>query len=99
MTLPAWAPTLIGLVAAACTTSAFVPQLLHVWRRKTARDVSLATFVVLSFGTAVWLIYGVLIGSVPVAVANAATLGLVLCTLALKRRYDRAPSAPPLIGE
>jgi MtN3 and saliva related transmembrane protein len=78
----------IGSVAAFCTTLSFLPQLIHVWRRKSAQDISLGMFLLFSFGVACWLIYGIGIGSAPITVANAITLALALAILTLKLRYD-----------
>ena len=78
----------IGLIAAFATTTAFVPQLARVWRLKSARDISLYTFLLFSFGLAMWLIYGVLIHSVPVILSNSVTLVLALAILVLKYRYQ-----------
>jgi len=79
----------IGTVAATCTTLSFFPQLLHVWQRKSAKDISLTMFLLFSFGVACWLAYGIGIGSAPIAVANVVTLALALAILTLKLRYDR----------
>jgi MtN3 and saliva related transmembrane protein len=78
----------IGSLAALCTTISFLPQLIRVWRRKSASDISLTMFLLFSFGLACWLIYGIGIGSVPVIAANVVTLALALAILALKLRYD-----------
>jgi len=86
--LPVWAWNAIGSVAAFCTTISFIPQLLRVWRRKSASDISLTMFLLFSFGVACWLLYGLGIGSGPIAVANTVTLSLALAILALKLRYD-----------
>ncbi|MGB7548409.1 MAG: SemiSWEET transporter [Terracidiphilus sp.] len=86
---PRWMLDWIGSTAAVCTTLSFVPQLIRVWRRKSARDISLTMFLLFSLGLACWLVYGVGIGSGPVIAANAATLALALAILALKIRYDR----------
>lgn len=83
----------IGTTAACCTTASFLPQLIHVWRRKSARDISLAMFLLFVFGTACWLTYGLGIGSVQVATANAITLALSFAILVLKLYYDRRPEA------
>jgi MtN3 and saliva related transmembrane protein len=80
---------LIGSVAACCTTISFVPQLIRVWKRKSARDISLIMFSVFSAGVFLWMVYGLLIHSVPVLLANAVTLALSLAILVLKLRYDR----------
>jgi MtN3 and saliva related transmembrane protein len=79
----------IGFVAALCTTVAFVPQLIRVLKLRSARDISLGTFLLFSIGVFLWLLYGIYIGSKPVIASNAATLGLSLSILYLKIRYKR----------
>lgn len=79
----------IGSGAAACTTISFVPQLIHVWRRKSARDISMAMFLIFNLGLALWLTYGIGIHSIPIIAANTATLTLALTILGLKVKYDR----------
>jgi MtN3 and saliva related transmembrane protein len=79
----------IGSCAAVCTTVSFLPQLIRVWRRRSADDISLTMFLLFSFGVLCWLIYGIGIGSAPITVANAVTLGLALAILALKLRYGQ----------
>lgn len=87
---PLWIVNLVGSIAAVCTTIAFVPQLARVYRRKTARDISLVMFSVFSVGELLWLIYGIFIHSFPVILANVVTLALCLAILSLKLHYDRA---------
>ncbi len=86
--LPSWILNAAGSIAAVCTTLSFLPQLLRVWRRKSASDISLTMFLLFSFGVACWLLYGLGIGSAPITAANAITLALALTILALKLRYD-----------
>lgn len=79
--------TITGLVAGTLTTVSFVPQLLRTWRLRRAHDMSgwwLASFM---GGVILWLIYGILLPSLPVIVANAATLALMLPILAMKMSY------------
>jgi MtN3 and saliva related transmembrane protein len=85
---PRWVFDWIGSTAAVCTTISFVPQLLRVWRRKSARDISLIMFLLFSFGVTCWLVYGIGIGSRPIVAANAITLALSVAILMLKLRYD-----------
>jgi len=86
MTATESAVNAIGLVAATCTTISFVPQLIRVWQLRSAREISLTMFLVFSLGVFLWLVYGICIHSVPVMVANAATLALSLAILGLKVR-------------
>ena len=87
--LSTWAINLIGSIAAVCTTVSFLPQLIRVYRLKSAHEISLIMFLVFSFGVFLWLLYGIFIGSFPVIMANGFTLVLSLAILALKIRYDR----------
>jgi MtN3 and saliva related transmembrane protein len=80
---------LIGFVAAFCTTTAFVPQLLRVVKLRSAREISLGTFLLFSVGVALWLLYGIYTNSKPVIASNVVTLALSVSILVLKLRYDR----------
>jgi MtN3 and saliva related transmembrane protein len=80
--------TLAGYLAACCTTISFVPQLIRVWKLKSAREISLIMFSVFSVGVFLWLVFGICIHSLPVILANAVTLLLSLAILVLKLRYD-----------
>jgi MtN3 and saliva related transmembrane protein len=83
----------IGFVAAFCTTTAFIPQLVRVLRLKSARDISLPTFLLFSLGVFLWLIYGIYSGSRPVIASNTVTLLLSLSILFLKIKYDRSSAS------
>jgi MtN3 and saliva related transmembrane protein len=87
--LPSWMVELIGSVAACCTTISFIPQLIRVYRLKSARDISLIMFLIFSLGVFLWMLYGIFIRSFPVILANGLTLALSLAILVLKIRYDR----------
>lgn len=78
------ATELIGFAAAFLTTVAFFPQTLKVVRTRDTRSISLAMYVLFTFGVALWLVYGVLINSMPVVVANALTLAQSAIILAVK---------------
>ena len=79
----------LGFAAAFCTTAAFVPQLVRVLRFRSARDISMPTFLLFSVGVFLWLLYGLYTGSRPVIASNIVTLVLSLSILFLKLRYDR----------
>ena len=79
----------IGLIAGLLTTIAFVPQLLKIHASKSGKDVSARMFILFSIGVALWLLYGILIRSVPVIVANLVTLLLAFAILGLKFHYAR----------
>lgn len=77
-----------GFLAGLLTTVAFVPQVIKTWRSGSADDISVWMFLLFSSGVLLWLIYGVIIGSVPVILANAITLLLAMLILILKIVYS-----------
>jgi len=73
-----------GFTAGTLTTIAFVPQAIKIWKTKSAKDISLGMFVILCTGISLWVIYGILVKSLPLVVANATTLVFALSILVLK---------------
>ena len=77
----------VGYAAAILTTISFVPQVLKVWRTRSSRDVSLGMYSLFTLGIFTWLVYGVLIESWPVILANFVTLVLAGMVLAMKLKF------------
>jgi MtN3 and saliva related transmembrane protein len=80
----------VGTAAGLCSMASFVPQLVKILRERRAEGVSLRTYCVTVTGFVLWIAYGVLLGSWPVAVSNSVCLLLSAAILALKWRYERA---------
>jgi MtN3 and saliva related transmembrane protein len=78
--------TLVGFVAAACTTGAIVPQLYKAWSTGSTDDISLRMLLVLAFGLALWVVYGVSRADIVVIAANGVSLILIAGLLYLKIR-------------
>jgi MtN3 and saliva related transmembrane protein len=78
---------LIGYLAALLTSVAFAPQALRTLRSRDTKSISAGTYALFTTGATCWLIYGLLIGSVPVVLANAVTLVLTALILFLKLRH------------
>ena len=76
--------SLIGYPAAFLTTVAFVPQAWKSWRTRDLSGISLPMYALFTSGVALWLAYGVIIGSTPIVVANAITFLLAFMVLWLK---------------
>ena len=77
----------LGYVAGTLTTIAFLPQAIQTWKTKSTKDISLGMFVSFCTGVFLWLIYGVLINSYPVIIANVFTLSLAMIILFMKIKY------------
>jgi len=77
----------VGFFAAFCTTIAFLPQAIKVYKTKSTKDISLYMFLIFTIGVLSWLIYGLIIEDWPVILANAVTLILSFFILIYKIKY------------
>jgi 5'(3')-deoxyribonucleotidase/uncharacterized protein with PQ loop repeat len=73
----------IGIVAALCTTVAFVPQIIKL-RKQGGEDLSYPMLFLYLTGVLLWLVYGLQIRAVAVIWANALAGLLVLISIVLK---------------
>jgi len=69
--------TIVGLMAAACTTISYWPQLKKCWDTGSAGDLSFKMFSILAAGIALWVVYGLLKGDWVIILANSISLGLL----------------------
>jgi len=74
----------IGIIAAILTTSAFIPQVYKIYKEKKAQGVSLMMYLIMFVGVLLWLVYGVLIGSIAIIIANSVTAVLQLFVIIFK---------------
>jgi len=79
--------TLIGTIAAVCTTVAFLPQAVKVVKTRHTKDIALGMYVILLFGICLWLIYGILLHRWPIIISNAITFVLAVIILIYKLIY------------
>ena len=78
--------TIIGMLAAFCTTVSFIPQVVKTIKTGQTKDISLSMYVIFTTGILFWLIYGIMIVDVPIIAANTITLLLTGTVLFLKIR-------------
>ncbi len=80
---------ILGLAAGVLTTISFVPQVWHSWTTRDLSGISLRMYGLFALGTLLWLIYGLEVSSVPIALANAITMILASTVLVLKWGHGR----------
>ena len=73
---------LIGFIAAVCTTFAFLPQVIKVWKTKQTKDLSLRMYTVMFIGICLWFVFGLRINSLSIILANVVT-GFLVFTIML----------------
>ena len=79
----------IGLLAGGLGIVAWIPQIRDVWVREQHEGISLTTFSIVTVALSLWLIYGVLVESLAMIVANVFTLTVILAVLIGVRRLRR----------
>ena len=84
--------THLGLLAGALTSIAGIPQVIHVYRTKKVRDLSIWQPILLSAGIFLWLVYGIVINDIPLIVADIVSLACCLTLLAMIFRYREGDS-------
>ncbi len=79
--------TIIGYIAAVCTTFSFLPQAIKVIKTKNTKDLSLATYSIFTLGVFLWFIYGIILNDFPIIISNAITSIIATIILIMKIRY------------
>ena len=85
MSLADW----VGSAAAVLTTLSFLPQMLHTFKTRDVSGISLVMYSAFTVGVGLWLVYGLLLGSWPIVVANVITVLLALAIVAMKLVFGR----------
>jgi MtN3 and saliva related transmembrane protein len=81
----------LGFVAGALITVAFIPQVWRLYKLKSAREISLPFNLLFLLGGVCWLAFGVLQESPSIIVSNAVNMMLVLAMLYAKVKYGGQP--------
>lgn len=80
-------PEWIGFLAAFLTTAAYFPQMLKVLREKETRSLSLCMYLFITTGIGLWFVYGVMLGSPSLMLANGLTFLMAGTILFMKIRH------------
>ena len=82
----------LGLFAGVLGIIAWIPQIREVWVNKRHEGISLATFSVVTIALGLWLLYGILIESVSMIIANVMTLSVIFAVILGVVRLRKAES-------
>ena len=78
---------ILGLVAGTITSITFLPQVIKIWKTKSAKDLSLAMLALLMLGVSMWLLYGILVLDAAIIYTNSMVLIMSLVMLFFKLKY------------
>ena len=73
----------VGSLAGLCTTVAFIPQVLKIWKQG-GRDLSYGMLTLYLTGVLLWLVYGILVRAHEIIDANSASGILITLATILK---------------
>ena len=77
----------LGLIAGLLVTCSLIPQIIRVFRLRSAREISAVFTVLLLLGLVLWLVYGIILTLAPVIIWNAIGAVLAILLLYAKMRY------------
>ena len=63
--------------------------MIRAWRTRSVNDLSLEMLVTFNIGVALWTVYGIALGELPIILTNSVTLGLAVILLVFKLRGQR----------
>lgn len=81
---------ILGYVAGLITAFTFLPQVIKTWKTKSAKDVSLAMFVIALTNQILWLAFGMLRDDPVIIITNAVMLFMTSIMISLKLKYNHA---------
>ena len=80
-------PEIIGMLAAILTTAAYIPQTIKVIREKHTKSISLGMYSMLTLGIALWMVYGIMLGSPSLIFANGISCVMAIFILIMKLKH------------
>ena len=78
---------ILGMLAGTITSITFLPQVIKVWKSRSAKDLSLVMLVLLMIGVSLWLVYGLVIVDGAIIYTNSMVLLMTLILLFFKLKY------------
>ncbi len=80
---------ILGLAAGTITSITFLPQVIQIWKTKSAKDLSLQMLLLLILGVTMWLSYGLLIKDAAIIYTNSMVLLMSLVMLYFKFKFNK----------
>ena len=80
---------MLGMMAGTISSVTFLPQVIKTWQTKSAKDISLWMFLLVTLSVIMWLVYGIFLKSIPIIYTNSAVLLMSLVMLYFKWKFDK----------
>jgi len=82
-------PEYLGYIGGVLTTFCYIPQIIQVYKLKSAKEISLLFTIMLLIGVVCWLFYGILLSLFPIILWNVIALVMAAAMLYAKLKYGR----------
>ena len=92
--MASWGIEAIGLLAGFLGVVAWGPQLREVWVEGRHDGISLPTFAIVTVALVLWLVYGLLVESVAMILANTVTMVIIVAIIVGVVRLRRGEGSP-----
>ena len=80
---------ILGLTAGTITSFTFLPQVIQIWKTKSAKDLSMIMLLLLIVGVSMWLAYGILVKDAAIIYTNSMVLTMSLIMLIFKLKFKQ----------
>jgi MtN3 and saliva related transmembrane protein len=81
---------ILGMVAGSISAITFLPQVIKTWQTKSAKDISMLMFTFATISVIMWLVYGIILGNIPIIFTNSMVLLFSVIMLYFKYRFREA---------
>jgi MtN3 and saliva related transmembrane protein len=78
---------ILGLAAGTITSITFLPQVIQIWKTKSAKDLSLPMLLLLILGVTMWLAYGIIVKDAAIIYTNSMVLAMSFIMLYFKMKF------------
>ena len=80
---------LVGAAGGIVSSITFLPQVIKIWKTKSAKDLSMGTLLFLVLNVSLWLIYGILTNLYPIIITNGIVLSMVFIMVYFKLTFKQ----------
>lgn len=80
---------ILGLTAGTITSITFLPQVIQIWKTKSAKDISLGMLGLLMLGVSMWLAYGIIVKDTAIIYTNSMVLAMSFIMAYFKFRFNK----------
>ena len=78
---------IVGAAGGIVSSITFLPQVIKIWKTKSAKDLSTATLMFLILNVSLWLLYGILTNLYPIIITNGIVLSMVFIMVYFKLTF------------